>query len=49
MTRNDMRLNLYQAQDDVEEKKELLIGEIEARLKQSTQIVALFTIRWRVA
>jgi hypothetical protein len=47
--RNDMRLNLYQAQDDVETKKEALIEEIEARLKQSLCREVLFTIRWRMA
>ena len=47
-TRNDMRLNLYQAQDDVEAKKEHLIEQIEARLKQDVKTENIFTIRWRV-
>lgn len=46
--RNDMRLNLYQAQDDVEAKKEALIEEIEARLKQQITTNKLFSVRWEV-
>ena len=41
-----MRLNLYQAQDDVETKKETLIEEIEARLRQNVTINKLFAVRW---
>jgi adenine-specific DNA-methyltransferase len=47
-SRNDMRLNLYQAQDDVEHQKERLIEKIEARLKQNVNKTDIFTIRWRV-
>ena len=47
-TRNDLRLNLYQAQDDVEQKKETLIQDIEARLKQSLKVETVFTVRWSV-
>ncbi|MEI8120435.1 MAG: SNF2-related protein [bacterium] len=47
-SRNDMRLNLYQAQDDVENQKERLIEKIEARLKQNVNKTDIFTIRWRV-
>ncbi|TWU53494.1 RNA polymerase-associated protein RapA [Candidatus Brocadiaceae bacterium B188] len=46
--RNTMRLNLYQTQDDVDNKKEQLIGEIEARLKQKIETTELFTVRWKV-
>ena len=46
--RNDMRLNLYQAQDDVETKKEALIEQIEARLKQRLTTTKLFAIRWEM-
>jgi adenine-specific DNA-methyltransferase len=48
-TRNDMRLNLYQAQDDVEKQKETLIEQIETRLKQRVTTTDIFTVRWRVA
>ena len=46
--RNEMRLNLYQAQDEVENRKESLIEEIEARLKQNLSTVKLFAIRWEI-
>jgi len=47
--RSEMRLSLYQAQDDVDAKKEGLLEEIEARLSQSLSREVLFTIRWRLA
>ena len=46
--RNTMRLNLYQTQDDVDNRKERLIDEIEARLKQKVIKSELFTIRWKL-
>jgi ERCC4-related helicase len=46
--RNTLRQNLYQAQDEVDEKKERLIEEIEARLKQKMEKTELFTVRWSV-
>ena len=46
--RNQMRMNLYQAQDDVETKKEALIEQIEARLKQDVTTQSIFEIRWRL-
>lgn len=46
--RNEKRKALFDAQDEIDRKKEVLIGEIEAKLKQSVQIEDLFTIRWRV-
>ena len=46
--RNSLRQNLYQAQDEVDVKKEKLIDEIEARLKQKTTKSRLFLVRWKV-
>lgn len=46
--RNALRLNLYQAQDDVDTNKEKLIAKVEARLKQRITKAELFTIRWKV-
>ena len=40
------RQNLYQAQDEVDSKKENLISEIEARLKQNIETNELFLIKW---
>jgi Superfamily II DNA and RNA helicases len=46
--RNTLRMNLYQAQDAVDGKKENLIEEIEARLKQKIEKNELFLIRWKI-
>mgnify|MGYP001590134746 CR=1 FL=1 len=46
--RNEMRKNLFEAQDAVDGKKEDLIGRVEAHLKQKTTILPLFMIRWRI-
>ena len=46
--RNTLRQNLYQAQDEVDEKKERLIEDIEARLRQRIRKSELFTIKWSV-
>ena len=44
--RNEMRMNLFHHQDEVDQRKENLISTIEARLKQMTSRKELFTIRW---
>ena len=41
-TRNTLRQNLFQAQDEVDAKKEKLIDEIEARLKQKVRKTGFF-------
>jgi superfamily II DNA or RNA helicase len=46
--RSQKRRALYEAQDDIERRKEMLIAEVEARLKQSLEEEVLFTIRWQV-
>jgi hypothetical protein len=46
--RSQKRRALYDAQDDIERRKEALIAEVEARLKQSIEEEVLFTIRWQV-
>lgn len=43
--RNNLRQDLFKAQDDVDVKKEDLISKIEAQLKQQIQAEILFTIR----
>jgi hypothetical protein len=39
---------LFDAQDEVDTRKESLIGEIEARLKQRIEEKEIFTIRWAI-
>jgi hypothetical protein len=46
--RNALRQNLFQAQDEVDVKKEKLIDEIEARLQQKLERNELFLIRWKI-
>jgi hypothetical protein len=46
--RNELRLELFKSQDEVDERKENLITEIEQRLKQNTFLEQLFVIKWRV-
>lgn len=47
-TRNVLRQNLFQSQDEVDVRKERLIDEIEARLKQKVTKDRLFLVRWRL-
>ena len=46
--RNALRMNLFQAQDEVDVRKEKLIDEIEARLQQRLEKTELFLIRWKI-
>lgn len=46
--RSEKRLNLYQAQDDVDAKKETLLAKVEAMLAQKIEQRKLFTIKWRI-
>jgi hypothetical protein len=46
--RNDMRQKLYQAQDQVDLKKEGLLERVEAQLKQKTSLTPLFTIQFKI-
>jgi superfamily II DNA/RNA helicase len=46
--RNEKRRSLFEAQDEVDSRKESLISEIEARLKQKIEMAEIFTLRWRV-
>jgi hypothetical protein len=44
--RNEMRKNLFEAQDNVDKQKEKLIEEVEARMRQNIQKNILFQIGW---
>src|SRR5262249_2831000 len=46
--RNQKRRSLFTAQDDVDERREKLITDIEAKLTQSSSLNQLFMIRWRL-
>lgn len=46
--RNQKRRSLFDAQDQVDKQREELIAQIEAKLNQSSELVRLFTIHWRI-
>jgi len=46
--RNTMRRSLFEAQDDIDARRELLINEIEGKLEQKTSSNNLLEIRWTV-
>ena len=46
--RSEKRLNLYQAQDDVDSKKEELLSKVEAMLTQKIEQTMLITFHWRI-
>lgn len=46
--RADKRQNLYEAQDEVDDKKEKLLSKVEKMLEQKIERTELFTIRWRL-
>ena len=46
--RKNKQRALFDAQDEIEARKSALLGEVEARLKQTVEVVDLFTIGWEV-
>ena len=46
--RSEKRLNLYHAQDEVDEKKETLLAKVEAMLAQKIEQTKLITFHWRI-
>jgi ERCC4-related helicase len=46
--RTEKRKKLFEAQDEIDRKKEELILDIEGRLKQVVSVGDVFTIRWKV-
>jgi adenine-specific DNA-methyltransferase len=47
--RNTRRRALFDAQDDIDRRREQLIAEIEGKLEQKTTLLELFSIRWKIA
>ncbi len=43
-----MRSKIFEAEDQVEEKRDKLISALSARLKQKTEVQELFVINWKV-
>ena len=46
--RNKLRLNLYEEQDKVDERKDKLIEDIENKMKQKVESEEVFKIRWKI-
>ncbi|MEC5165641.1 ERCC4-related helicase [Flavobacterium sp. PL11] len=46
--RNEKRQTLYSAQDNIDDKKETLLSDIEKRLNQKIEQKELFTIKWKM-
>ena len=46
--RTQKRRNLFEAQDEVDKKREILIAQVEGKLVQKSELCALFTIRWKL-
>jgi hypothetical protein len=46
--RNAKRRTLFDAQDDIDRRREQLIAEIEGKLQQKTVLTELFSIAWRL-
>lgn len=44
--RNQKRRSLFDAQDEVDAKRDSLIAQIEGKLEQKSEVKQLFTIRW---
>jgi hypothetical protein len=42
------RKHVFEAQDEIDEKKEVLITDVQGRLKQEASIADIFTFHWRV-
>ena len=46
--RSEKRQTLFVAQDDIDEKKEVLLTDIEKMLSQKIELKELFTFKWRM-
>lgn len=46
--RNEKRQTLFSAQDEIDERKDDLLNDIEARLNQKIEEEELFTIKWKI-
>jgi ERCC4-related helicase len=46
--RSRKRRSLFEAQDEIDQKKEVLISGVESRLQQTITTENIFTIRWKI-
>jgi hypothetical protein len=45
-TRNKQRKELFDRQDEIDERREVLIGQLESKLNQKLEVEDLFAIYW---
>lgn len=43
-----LRERIFDLQDEIVKKRDLLVGALEKRMEQKTTAIPLFTIRWKV-
>ena len=46
--RNEKRRSLFEAQDKVDQQREILIAQVEGKLTQAVNVETLFVIRWKL-
>ncbi|MEB3231479.1 MAG: SNF2-related protein [Leptolyngbyaceae bacterium] len=46
--RNQKRRQLFDAQDEIDERRDELIAQLEGKLEQKSELQRLFTLRWRL-
>ena len=46
--RSQKRRYLFDAQDEIDAKKEKLLAEVEQRLQQKVSVTELFVVRWQI-
>ena len=46
--RSKLRRELFARQDEIEERRNALIGQLEAQLEQRAEVCALFTVQWKL-
>jgi hypothetical protein len=47
--RSEKRRLLFDAQDDVDQQRDRFIADVEGKLRQTTKLDELFTMRWRIS
>jgi len=47
-TRKQKRQRLFEAQDEVDGQRDILIEKIEAQLKERHSLLSMFTVRWEI-
>ena len=46
--RSQKRRSLFEAQDDVDARRDNIINDMEQQLEQKSELARLFTIRWKL-